>query len=694
MSEQAEEPKSYPLPDGFEGEDAFCQWIREEFQLDLDADRLNRDAQLEDIEFFAGQQWKREDLDARKGRPCLTINTLPSFVAQVTGDIRINRPSIKIRPAEDNDKDEADVREGLIRQIERQSDAQGVYVDAGQAQCVGGQGAFEITIDYASEEVFDRVLGIRAIPNPLAVVWDRMGVEKTGKDASKVWVNDKMTRKAFDKDYPDKVPSDLTSDMATSDWVTTDTVRITRLCLMQEKDVEIALLQDGTVIDVNELGGRVPLRTRKTKRRSCWIYLTNGHSILAEPVEWPINRVPVIKVTGWEVWVGDRRDRWGLVRFAKDPQKLKNYWRSISAETLALAPKAQWLAPQQGDNLNDEFRDSATDGDTVLMYDARLEKPTRVDPPQVPAAVLNEASMNAQDMKDVTGLHDASLGARSNETSGKAILARQREGDVATYVYQDNLKASIQAGGDVLNQLVPVTYDTARTLTILGVDEVPKSVRINDPNAGDSINFGNSRYDVVVDTGPSYSTKRVEAADALTSLAQSMPILGQVAPDLIVKSFDVPMADEVAERIRRSLPPALVADKDAPPQQPPPPPPEQQQAMAMQMRKAELDLAEQQARVRKAEADADKAESEAAKAMAEASMIGVNPHQHAPLSAPIEPYAGPYPMEDPAYAAGPSGQNQFVQPPEASQAAPMAPNFEQGPVSPEPLAPDQGLPAA
>lgn len=691
----AEDAVAYELPDGFEDEDAFCQWIREEFQLDLDADRLNRDAQLEDIEFFAGQQWKREDLEARKGRPCLTINTLPSFVAQVVGDIRINRPSIKIRPAEDSDKEEADLREGLIRQIERQSDAQGIYADAGQSQCVGGIGAFEVTIDYASDEVFDRVLGLKAVPNPLAVVWDRMSVEKTGKDAGHVFVTDEMSRKAFDKAYPDKIPTDLSPDMAGADWCNSDTVRVTRLCLMKETDVEIALLQDGTVIDVEKLAGQQPLRTRKTKRRSCCIYLTNGHTILADPVEWPINRVPVIKVTGWEVWVGKRRDRWGLVRFAKDPQKLKNYWRSISAETLALAPKAQWLAPQQGDNLNDEFRDSATDGDTVLMYDARLEKPSRVDPPQVPAAVLNEASMNAQDMKDVTGLHDASLGARSNETSGKAILARQREGDVATYVYQDNLKASIQAGGDVLNQLVPVTYDTARTLTILGVDEVPKSVRVNDPNSESSINFGSSRYDVVVDTGPSYSTKRVEAADALTSLAQSMPILGQVAPDLIVKSFDVPMADEVAERIRRSLPPGLVADKDAPPQQPPPPPPEQQQAMAMQMRKAELDLAEQQARVRKAEADADKAESEAAKAMAEASMIGVNPHEHAPLSAPIEQIAAPIQQQDPAYAsAGPSAANQFVPPPEAPQAPPMAANFEQGPVSPEPLAPDQGFPAA
>lgn len=672
----ADDASAYALPDGFEDEAAFCKWIREEFQADLDADRANREAALEDTEFFAGQQWKPEDIESRKGRPCLTINTLPSFVAQVVGDIRINRPSIKIRPAEDSDKEEADLREGLIRQIERQSDAQGIYADAGQSQCVGGIGAFEVTIDYASDEVFDRVLGLKAVPNPLAVVWDRMSVEKTGKDAGHVFVTDEMSRKAFDKAYPDKIPTDLSPDMAGADWCNSDTVRVTRLCLMKETDVEIALLQDGTVIDVEKLAGQQPLRTRKTKRRSCCIYLTNGHTILADPVEWPTNRVPVIKVTGWEVWVGKRRDRWGLVRFAKDPQKLKNYWRSVSAETLALAPKAQWLNPTQGDVDNATFREAANNGDTVLDYDARY-KPERVMPPPIPAAVLNEAAMNAQDMKDVTGLHDASLGARSNETSGKAILARQREGDVATYVYQDQLRASIQAGGDVLNQLVPVCYDTARTITILGEDEVAKAKRINDPQDPNAINFGNSRYDVVVDTGPSYSTKRVEAAETLTQLSQSMPVLSQVAPDLIIKAFDLPMADDIAERLRRGLPPQLTAEKDAPP---PPPDPAQQQAQQMQQQAATLQLREQEAKTRKAEADADKAEAEAAKAMAEASMMGVNPNEHAPLSAPIGP--------------APGAEPQPVPPIEPAPAAPPAPNFEQGPVSPEPLAPDQGLPAA
>ncbi|PIB91284.1 portal protein [Caulobacter sp. FWC2] len=681
----AEDANAYTIPDGFEDEDAFCQWVREEFQADLDADRLNRDATLEDMEFHVGKHWTDADLAARKGKPCLTINDLPQKVAQVTGDIRINRPAIKISPAEENDKAEADIREGLVRQIERECDAQGIYVGAGETQAIGGVGAFEVDIDFADPRSFNRVIRLKSIPNPLSVVWDRMSVEKTGRDAGHVWVSDVMTRKAFDKAYPDKVPSDLTSDMAQADWCTTDTVRVTRLCMMKETKVEIALLEDGSVVDADKVPeGATVLRKRETVRKSCCIYLTNGHSILAEPVEWPIDRVPVIKVTANELWVGDRRVRWGLVRFAKDPARLKNYWRSVSAESLALAPKAQWLMPQTAASPNDDFRDAAENGDTVLPYDAN-NRPERVNPPPISAAVLNEAAMASQDMKDVTGIHDASLGIRSNETSGKAILARQREGDVATYVYGDNLRASIRAGGDVINQLLPITYDTKRIITILGKDEVAKAVNLNDPNDPQSIKFGDSKYDVVIDTGPSYTTQRVEAAETLTSLAQSMPILGQVAPDLIIKSHDIPLGNEIAERLHKSLPPQLTADPNQP-QQPPPPNPAQEQAQNMALQKAQLDLREQNAKARKAEADADKAEADAAVAIAQASMTGVNPHEHAPLSAPLEMPGAP-PQDQ--FAPAPP-----MSAPMSSLATQPAPTFEQGPASPEQLAPGQGFQAA
>lgn len=645
-TEAAVEPAVYDPPPGYETVEAYLEAARKTFQADVDSDRLNRDAALEDAKFAAGEQWDVQDVAARKGRPCLTINTLPQYVAQVVGDIRINKPSIRVRPAEDSDKPEAEVREGLIRQIERASKAQNVYADAGQAQTIGGLGNFRVDLEYAADDAFDRDIRINRIPNPAAVVWDRMSVDPTGRDAGHCFVIDEIAREEFEKRYPNAKASSLTVPLAEqSGWVTRDIVRITEHWMVVEKPVTIALLPGGKIVDADKVPeGVVPLKTRETVRKSVCMYLINGFDILAEPVEWPINRVPVFKVTGWEIWVGSRRDRFGLVRFAKDPIRYKNYFRSVSAETLALAPRAQWLVGVSENNPQQDFRDAASSGDTVLPYTGQTP-PQRIDPPPIPAAVLNEANIANQDIKDVTGLHDASLGMRSNETSGKAIVARERQGDVATYIYGDNLRAAVLECGDVVNQLIPVVYDTARTLVVLGEDEVAKAVRVNDPSVEGAIDFGSGKYDIVIDTGPSYSTKRVEAAESMMQFVQALPQTAAVAADLIAQAQDWPNADAFAERLRRAMPPQITQDKDAAPS------PEAQQAMAAAQRKAEFDLAEAQAKARKAEAEATEAEAKAAIALADASQRGVNLSDTAPLTMPAAGGQIPPPPPPAAVAA-------------------------------------------
>src|SRR6185369_9556155 len=287
-----------------------------------------------------------------------------------------------------------------------------------------------------------------------------------------------------------------------------------------EEPAEIGLLKDGSVqwitkeneplvVPMLQANSRGEPMRRKTTRRSVCVYLITGHAILADPVEFQISRVPVIRVPGWEVHTGSKKVRWGLVRFARDPQKLKNYWRSVAAEKLALAPRQQWLIHEQEEGDQDIFRKAANSGDTVLSWHGAVE-PKRLDPPQMEAALLQEAALNQQDMKDVTGLHDASLGAKSNETSGRAILASQREGDVATHIYYDNLKGGIAQGGSVINEFIPAAYDTIREIRVLGADETQKVMRVNDPNAKNDrgepahIDLAQGRYDIVVETGPSF----------------------------------------------------------------------------------------------------------------------------------------------------------------------------------------------
>ena len=569
------------IPDGYEDEAEFLEEARERFQQGLNADSDNRLAAEEDLRFLTGEgQWDPQVKAARlaKGRPCLTINTLPQYVGQVIGDIRTNRPSIKVRPAEDSDKDKAEIRQGLIRYIENQSRALSVYALAGEDQVSCGIGHFRIGLEYSDDASFDQDIRIRHIPNPLNVVWDPLSVEPTGADARFCFVVDTWDKKVFEKAYPDAQTSELTVPMTNgSGWFDTDAVRVTEYWII--KETKTTLTATGT-------GGKT--KTRQVTKKSACMYLISGKDVLDGPYEYPIDRIPVFRVAGREIRVGEKRFRFGLVRFAKDPVRMKNLWRSSAAEWLAQAPKQQWLLHAADEQEANRYRNAGKSGDSVLTYSGQIA-PQRIDPPTAPSALLQEAQFADQDIKDVTGLHDASLGIKSNETSGKAILARERQGDVATYMYHDNLSAAICECGRVANDFLPVVYDTARTVTLLGEDEVARKVRINDPNGQDGhIDLGSGKYDIVVETGPSYSTKRVEAAESMMAFVQAVPAAGQIAGDLIAAAQDWPMADAIAERMKKALPPGLV-DVD-----PNDMSPEQQQAQAAAMQAHQQQQAMQQ----------------------------------------------------------------------------------------------------
>jgi hypothetical protein len=221
------------------------------------------------------------------------------------------------------------------------------------------------------------------------------------------------------------------------------------------------------------------------------MHLVTGWKILAGPFEYKLTRLPIIRISGRVVNLGGRRVRYGLVRFMKEAARLRNFHRSVAAEQLGYSPKAQWIAPQSAvEGVEDQFRKAHLSRDPLLIYnDDATAPPERVEPPIMQAALHNEAQINTQDMKDITGIHDASLGIKSNETSGKAIMARQREGDIANLVYHDNGNAAILEGGDVANQLIPQIYDGTRIVRTIGADETPKFIRINDPYDPESINL-------------------------------------------------------------------------------------------------------------------------------------------------------------------------------------------------------------
>jgi len=608
----------------------YMEEVRLRYQEAIDYDRENRDQGMDDLRFLSGDQWdadvklKRE----RAGRPTLTINTLPQFVGQVIGDTRINRPSIKVRPVEDADQDLADVRASLIRGIEQASDATGVYINAGEDQVSCGIGNFRVNLEYVQDDVFDQDIRFRGIANPFAVVWDPMSVERTGADARYCFVIDEVPRRAFERQYPHvSLSGDIGSEIVAQGWVTKDVVLVAEYWEMKTRKRKIALLDDGKIEDITgkeaEYEGRIAVtadgkpRIRTVERPyACMRLITGTEPLNDEKYELNISRLPIIRVEGRVVRVADKRVRFGLVRFAKDSQRLKNFWSSLRAEALAGSTKARWLLKRTADGITeDDFRYAHLSDDMVLTYDGQ-DKPERIDPPPYPAAFAQEAQTMTDDMKATTGLYDSSLGARSNETSGKAILARERQGDVATFMYHDNLNAAIREGGRVANELIPVVYDTARTIRIIGEDEASKLQRINDPNDPDSIDIGKGKYDVAIETGPSFSTRRVEAAESMMQFVQAVPGAAQVAGDLIAQAQDWPLAAEIGERLKKTLPPNIVGEKDeelSPEQQQ-----EKQQTMQAAQQQQQMAMAGAQAELEGKQADTQLKQAQARKAMAEA----------------------------------------------------------------------------
>lgn len=569
-----EVPKTY-IPDGFASVEEFLSDLREEYQLDLEADRWNREQALEDKKFVAGEQWDPIVLQQRKGLPCLSINSLPQFVAQLAGDWRENKNGIKVVPAEDGDENTASVRGDLIRAIQTQSRATRAYNNAFESMVQCGDGAFRVSVNYARNDVFNQEIDISPIDDALSVVWDRFSCDPTGRDARRAYVDDLIPKKEFKRKWPDAQPSTLgqegLSEMMAEGWVNTDGVKVTEYWRLIERDRLLALFEDGTIraIDKDNLQEETAkhgaiIRTRVSPVTYAQMHLVTGFAILSGPYEYQLNRLPIVRMAGRTVNIQGRRVRYGLIRFMKDPVRLKNFWRSVAAEQLGYAPKAQWIAPQSAvEGREDTFRKAHLSRDPLIIYNDEAEAPPqRLDPPAPQAALLNESQVNAQDMKDVTGIHDASLGIRSNETSGRAIQARQREGDIASLVYYDHGNASILEAGDVINQLIGQVYDGTRILRIIGEDEAIKYLKVNDPNDDSSPDLSVGSYDVIATSGSTYTTRRVEAAQAMMEAIQVAPQLMQIAGDLIVKAQDWPGADKLAERLKRTIPAAL-QDEDA-----------------------------------------------------------------------------------------------------------------------------------
>jgi len=583
---------------------------RDRLSMAISAYSESREDELDDLRFYAGSpdnqwQWPADVLATRgavqgqtiNARPCLTINKLPQHVHQITNDQRQNRPSVKVIPVNDDaDVEVAEIFNGMIRHIEYISDADVAYDTACENQVAYGEGYIRILTEYCDDNTFDQDIKIARVRNSFSVYMDPLIQDPCGSDAKWCFITEDLSQEEYHRLFPNASPLSTletlgVGDQNLSQWLNTDTIRIAEYFYI-EYDKQALNLYPGNVTafqgtpedkELRAVYGK-PKKSRQADRKKIKWCKINGYEILEEQ-EWAGSCIPVVRVIGNEYEVEGRIYISGLVRNAKDAQRMYNYWTSQEAEMLALAPKApfigyggqfegyetQWKTANTQNWPYLEVNPDVTDGQGAV-----LPLPQRALPPMAQTGLIQAKMGASEDIKSATGQYNASLGQQSNERSGRAILARQREGDVGTYHYQDNLARAVRYVGRQLVDLIPKIYDTQRIARIIGLDGETKMVKI-DPTQPEAVrkiqnqegividkiyNPSVGKYDVVVATGPGYATKRQEALEAMAQLLQGNPQLWAVAGDLFVKNMDWPGAAEMAKRFAKTIDPKLMQEAD------------------------------------------------------------------------------------------------------------------------------------
>ena len=569
-----------------------------------EAESTNRADGLADLRFSAGEQWPIEVQNSRtlESRPCLTINKIDAHIRQVTNAQRQQRPRIKVHPLDGSaDPKIAEVITGLTRHIEVNSDADQAYDTAFNHAARIGWGFWRVETDYIREDSFDQDIFVRQIENPFTVYFDPNSSLPDGSDAEKALITDLLTKGSFKRQFPGADTEGFKGESVGDglvDWVTKDDIRIAEYFNVDYTKDRLVMLSDQSIVYASQLpdaesmarmGMQVAGDRDSYRRKVMWRKVT-AFDVLEEK-EWAGRWIPIIPTYGDTLILDGKKKRFGMVRYARDPQMAYNFWRTAMTESVAMAPKAKWLmAEGQDEGHENEWARANVSAYPVLRYKMTdvegrdAGKPERLQPEPPPSGAMEAAMVIGQDLQAVLGQFDPSMGKPSGPKSGKAITAEQGQSELSNFHYYDNLVRSIKHTGRIFLDLIPKIYDSHRIMRIIGDDGKPDLVHINqpnpqaqdpqaqqDPNAQaiqqilNDVTVGT--YDVVMEVGPSFNSKRSEAVEALTSLASSDPMLMQVAGDLIFRNMDFPGADVIADRLAASNPLAQIDEKsDIPPQ--------------------------------------------------------------------------------------------------------------------------------
>lgn len=571
--------------------------MRSRFKLCVDAWQETYEKGKEDVEFIWCDQWDPQVRREREasGRPCFQVNRVQQTIKQIANDQRQNRPAQKVSGVDDKaDPEIAEVLQGLIRHTEYLSSADTTYDISFKQALEGSIGFMIIRTEYCDDNSFDQDIKIKSVADQFSCYLDPSFEEPDGSDAEYGFHIDEMSKDEFKRRFP---KSELVSfddwgeaPSAWGDWVKKDAVRVVEYYYkeFEEKSLyQIELIDELTSESVKQIVEELPegfpeeqiLNKRSVHRPTVYHEISNGVEVL-EKTKWAGRWIPIVPVLGNEARVNGKRILESAIRHSKDPQKLLNHYVSSEAEAIALSPKAPYIGPADAFKGYEKVWQTAnTENHSFLPYNSYDKKGNPVAPPtrnfgEANTGAITNARMQAsEDIKGTTGLYDAAVGARSNETSGVGIQRRQMQAQTANFHFVDNLSRSMRHVGRILVDLIPHIYDTERAIRVIGEDREEKIVWINravDPEDQNAkmISFDHGKYDVAVDIGPSYATKRQEAVDSLMEFARVFPMATPHIPDLVAGNMDWHGAKDIAERLKKTVDPRILGE-DGKQQMPP-----------------------------------------------------------------------------------------------------------------------------
>lgn len=577
--------------DELTGDEQIVEEARSRYKLCTQYESLIREDANKDLKFLSGEMWDQTIRDRRErdSRPTLTINRLNPFVNKVKNDMIENLPDIKVRPVDNSDSKTANVINGIIRHIVNNLDGKSAITWALTCAIRCGIGYYRIKSNFVtdgtdySNEAFLQELSLERIEDPLLVHFPvPLCKMQDYSDAPYCVIRTLMSKRDFKELYPDKWDDFLTWESnhteAVQQWVTEEGLWLAEYFRVEHDRKPIYLLSNGAVVDSKENlpEGITVKQEREIDKRRIMRYLLSGASIL-ERSEILAKNIPIVPIFGDELIADGNKRYISLIRFAKDVQSMYNMWKSKETEQIALAPKAPFMAAMgQIDKYIDDWKAANTKNIAVLQYNpisyddgSPVPPPSRLMPPSIDAATLTASNSCIEDIKAVTGIYDASLGNKGNETSGKGIIARQRQSDTANAHFYESLVRALRFTGKILIDMIPNYYDTPRILRIVGESMTDEVVKVNqqyyDEKDGNTKYYDVAKvanYAVVVQTGPSYETRRQETAQNIISLIQANPNLFNTLGDILVQNLDWEGSDRAARRIRAMIPPEVLAADD------------------------------------------------------------------------------------------------------------------------------------